>query len=132
MSLSDPIADMLTVIRNASRAGHHTVKVPGSRLKVSILSILKDEGFIENYRVKPENQKTDIEVKLKYVNGQNPVIRQLVRISKPGRRAYVSSKSLKPVRNNIGIAIVSTSKGVMTGRRAKKLNIGGELLCKVW
>ena len=132
MSLSDPIADMLTRIRNASKAGHEMVSFPGSKLKVSILGILKDEGFIETYRLKKETEKTDIEVKLKYSEGQKPVIRQLERVSKPGRRSYITSKMLKPVRNNIGISIVSTPKGVMTGRKAKKLNIGGELICTVW
>ena len=132
MSLSDPIADMLTRIRNAYRSRHNSVAFPGSRLKVAILDILKTEGYIENFHVKKEDEKTDVEVKLKYVNGQEPVIRQLERISRPGRRYYVGVKDLQPVRNNMGIAIVSTSKGVMTGRKAKKLNIGGEVICNVW
>ncbi len=132
MSLSDPIADMLTRIRNASRAKHDAVLFPGSKLKVAILDILKMEGFIDGYSVKRDKQKTDIEVKLRYVDGRNPVIRQLERVSKPGRRSYINSKELRPVRNNMGISIVSTSKGVMTGRNAKKLNIGGEVICQVW
>lgn len=131
MSLSDPIADMLTRIRNASRAGHSTVVFPGSRLKVAILNILKSEGFIEDFEMKEENRKTDIEVKLKYYE-RKPVIRQLVRVSTPGRRHYIKSKELAPVRNNMGISIVSTPKGVMTGRKAKSLNVGGEVICRVW
>lgn len=132
MSLSDPIADMLTRIRNASGAKHGTVSFPGSKLKVAILDILKTEGFIANYTLKKDNNKTDIEVKLKYMRGQEPVIREVERVSTPGRRYYVQAKDLRPLRNNIGIAIVSTSKGVMTGRKARKLNLGGEVICRVW
>ncbi|MDH5656952.1 MAG: 30S ribosomal protein S8 [Spirochaetia bacterium] len=131
MSLSDPIADMLTRIRNASRAGHVSVSFPGSRLKTAILDIFKTEGFIENYAVKKSGNKTDIDVKLKYYN-KMPVIRQMERVSTPGRRFYIAAKDLRPVRNNIGISVVSTSKGVMTGRKARKLNIGGEIICRVW
>ncbi len=131
MSLSDPIADMLTRIRNASRAGQMNVRFPGSRLKESILSILKNEGFIESFNVKKESKKTDIEVTLKYFNKQ-PVIRELERVSTPGRRFYLQARDLKPVRNNMGVAIVSTSQGVMTGRKARRLNVGGEVICRVW
>ncbi len=131
MSLTDPIADMLTRLRNASRAGHPSVTFPGSRLKVAILDILKVEGFIAEYAVKKQNNKSDIEVRLKYANKQ-PVIRQIQRVSRPGRRYYMKAQEMRPVRNNIGIAIVSTSQGVMTGRKARKLNIGGEILCRVW
>ncbi|MCR9142364.1 MAG: 30S ribosomal protein S8 [bacterium] len=131
MSLSDPIADMLTRIRNASRAGHPQVTFPASKLKVAILDILKGEGFIAEYSSKSEKRLSDIEVKLKYT-GKTPVIRQLERVSRPGRRLYTNAGELQPVRNNMGIAIVSTSQGVMTGRKAKKLNIGGEVLCRVW
>ncbi|MEQ9363094.1 MAG: 30S ribosomal protein S8 [Leptospirales bacterium] len=131
MSLSDPIADMLTRIRNASRAGHPQVTFPASKLKVAILDILKGEGFIAEYSSKTEKRISDIEVKLKYT-GKTPVIRQLERVSRPGRRMYSNAGELKPVRNNMGIAIVSTSQGVMTGRKAKKLNIGGEVICRVW
>lgn len=132
MSLSDPIADMLTRIRNASSARHEIVHFPGSRLKISILNILKSEGFIDNFSQKKENIMMDIEVRLRYLQNRKPVIRQLERVSKPGRRHYVNARELRPVKNNIGIAIVSTSKGVMTGRKAKKLNIGGEVICRVW
>lgn len=131
MSLSDPIADMLTRIRNASRAGHERVNFPGSRLKVAILDILKTEGFIIDYTAKVESRKSDIEVKLKYSN-KRPVIQQLERVSKPGRRFYMKSTELRPVRNNMGLSIVSTSHGVMTGRKARKMNLGGEVICRVW
>ncbi|MBU42961.1 MAG: 30S ribosomal protein S8 [Leptospiraceae bacterium] len=131
MSLSDPIADMLTRIRNASRAGHPKVSFAGSNLKESIVSILKNEGFIANYEVKKENNKSNIEVELKYIN-KSPVIKEIERVSKPGRRIYSKSQEMRPVRNNMGIAILSTSHGVMTGRKAKKMNVGGEILLRVW
>lgn len=131
MSLSDPIADMMTRIRNASLARHPGTAFPGSKMKQSILGILKNEGFIADYNVKSENNKSTIEVQLKYKN-KKPVISQLKRISTPGRRHYVKADDLRPVRNNIGIAIVSTSKGLMTGRKANKLKLGGEVVCQVW
>ncbi|MBR29708.1 MAG: 30S ribosomal protein S8 [Spirochaetaceae bacterium] len=131
MSLSDPIADMLTRIRNASRAGHPKVSFAGSNLKESIVSILKNEGYIANYEVKKENNKSNIEVELKYIN-KSPVIKEIERVSKPGRRIYSKSQEMRPVRNNMGIAILSTSHGVMTGRKAKKMNVGGEILLRVW
>ncbi|MDH4220861.1 MAG: 30S ribosomal protein S8 [Candidatus Aminicenantes bacterium] len=131
MSLNDPIADMLTRIRNASRAGHVTVKFPGSNLKKAILEIFKTEGFIDDFTETKSENKTDVEVKLRYYN-KKPVIRQMERVSTPGRRNYIGASELRPVRNNIGISVVSTSKGVMTGRKAKKLNIGGEIICRVW
>ncbi|MBI3395913.1 MAG: 30S ribosomal protein S8 [Spirochaetia bacterium] len=131
MSLCDPIADMLTRIRNASNAKKSHVSFPGSKLKLSILDILKKEGFIENYTVKKESRKSDLEVKLKYFE-KEPVIQQMERVSRPGRRYYVQAKDLRPVRNNLGISIVSTSQGVMTGRRARSLNVGGEIICRVW
>ena len=122
---------MLTRIRNASRAGHPKVSFAGSNLKESIVSILKNEGFIANYEVKKENNKSNIEVELKYIN-KNPVIKEIERVSKPGRRIYSKSQEMRPVRNNMGIAILSTSHGVMTGRKAKKMNVGGEILLRVW
>ncbi len=131
MSITDPIADMLTRIRNASRARKSHVVVPGSRLKISILDILKKEGFIENYSVKRESKKTDIEIRLKYFE-KEPVIQELERVSRPGRRYYVQAKDLRPVRNNLGIAIVSTSGGVMSSRKARSMNMGGEIICRVW
>src|SRR5689334_23585628 len=110
MSLSDPIADMLTRIRNASSARHARVSMSGSRLKVSILEILKREGFIEDFAVKKEEMKTELEVTLKYMN-KEPVIRELERVSSPGRRFYIKAKEVRPVRNHLGLSILSTPQG---------------------
>ena len=131
MSLSDPIADMMTRIRNASFALHPGTAFPGSKMKQAILEILKKEGFIKDFSVKVENNISTIEVQLKYKD-KKPVISQLKRMSTPGKRHYVKAGDLQPVRNNIGIAIVSTSKGLMTGRAANKLKLGGEVVCQVW
>ena len=131
MSLSDPIADMMTRIRNASRANHPSTSFPGSRMKAEILNILKKEGFIKDYSVSSDRNKTVIDVQLKYKD-RKAVINQLERVSRPGRRYYVKADKLEPVRNNMGIAIVSTSRGLMTGRKANKLNLGGEVICRVW
>lgn len=130
MSMSDPIADMLTRIRNAQLAKKEYVVIPNSRIKQAIASVLKDEGYIDDFTSKNENNKNIIEIKLKYYLG-NPVIENLRRISKPGLRIYKSSQNLPDVMNGLGIAIVTTSKGVMTGKNARLLGIGGELLCVV-
>lgn len=127
MQLTDPIADLLTRIRNAHMARHKEVSIPKSRLKEEILRILKEEGFIKDYLV----EDRELKVFLKYYNGQ-PVIRGLKKISKPSRRVYVKSKEIPIVRNGLGIAILSTPKGIMEGRQARKENIGGELICEVW
>lgn len=132
MSLTDPIADMLTRIRNAQMAKHDEVKTAYSRVKEEILRILKDQGFIEDYQVLDlGNNKKDILIRLKYYNNK-PVISHIERVSKPGRKIYIKASEIQPVLNNRGIAIVSTSRGIMTGRKAKKLGIGGEYLLKVW
>ena len=133
MSLSDPIADMLTRIRNASRAGYDKVSMPSSKQKLVILDILKDEGFVRAYSVQSEEKKgkATVEVDLKHYQSK-PVIREIHRVSRPSLRYYVKAKDLFPVRNNLGIAIVSTSQGMMTGRKAKELNLGGEIICKLW
>jgi len=137
MSVSDPIADMLTRIRNAVMAGHQTVSIPSSKLKASIAAILAQEGFIESY----EEVKTasafnqNIRIKLKYVGtrrSRKPVISGIERVSRPGRRVYTGRKEIPWVRSGIGVAIVSTPKGVMTGNRARQLKVGGEVLCKIW
>lgn len=127
MQLTDPIADLLTRIRNAHLARHKEVSIPKSRLKEEILRILKEEGFIKDYLV----EDRELKVFLKYYNGQ-PVIRGLKKISKPSRRVYVKSKEIPIVRNGLGIAILSTPKGIMEGRQARKENVGGELICEVW
>jgi small subunit ribosomal protein S8 len=137
MSISDPIADMLTRIRNAVMAGHQTVSIPRSKLKASIAKILAQEGFIESYEeVKTEfAYSQNIRIKLKYVGkrrSRKPVISGIERVSRPGRRVYTGRKEIPWVRSGIGVAIVSTPKGVMTGNRARQLKVGGEVLCKIW
>jgi len=131
MSLTDPIADMLTKIRNAGRAKHANCKVDKSNIKVAILDILKDEGFIVGYSENQEEKKSALQVNLKYDGNKKPVIREINRISKPGRRVYVPKEEVVPVKSNMGISIISTSKGIMTNKKAVKLNIGGEVICTV-
>ncbi len=125
--MTDPIADMLTRIRNAHRALHKDVKVPLSRMKESLARILKDEGYVEDYSVE-ENM---INITLKYDHGR-PVISGLNRISTPGRRVYVNARKIPRVQNGLGICILSTSRGVMDGMSASEKNVGGELLCEIW
>ncbi len=131
MSIADPIADMLTRIRNASMAGFKKVQVPDSKQKRIILDILKKEGFIRDYQIEKVRKISEIQVELKYHNGF-PVIHTMKRISKPSLRYYEKASEFRPVRNNLGISIVSTSRGIMTSTMAKELNLGGEVLCKVW
>jgi small subunit ribosomal protein S8 len=137
MSFSDPIADMLTRVRNGVMAGHSQVAMPSSKIKAEIAKILKEEGFIENYEV-ADGERAGfkvLRVKIKYVGERRerrPVISGLERVSKPGRRIYTKRQDIPWVLSGIGIAILSTPKGVMTGQRARQLGIGGEILCKVW
>ncbi|EMY69643.1 ribosomal protein S8 [Leptospira wolbachii serovar Codice str. CDC] len=132
MSLSDPIADMLTRIRNAQQAKHELCVIPGSKIKKSILDLLKEEGFVDDIQTVKNGSFDDFQVKLKYDTEKKPVIRMIERVSTPGRRVYIQSGEIRPFRNNIGTLILSTSKGVMTGKRARKLRVGGEVLCKVF
>ena len=132
MTISDPIADMLTRIRNAIMAGHEYVHVPASRTKLSVAKILKEEGFITDYEVLKGKQDRVIKIQLKYFEGNQPVISGLERVSKPGLRVYVQQKEIPRVYGGLGVAIVSTSKGVKTGQQAWRRGIGGELLCYVW
>lgn len=131
MSLSDPIADMLTRIRNAGSAKHPNCKVAGSKIKSSILSIMKDEGFISDFQEAKVNNVPEYTITLKYDDSRKPVIREIERVSKPGRRVYIKSEDVKPVKSNLGIDILSTSKGIMTNKKAMKLKIGGEVICRV-
>jgi len=137
MSFSDPISDMLTRIRNGVMAGHSQVAMPSSKIKAEIAKILKEEGFIENYEV-VDGERAGfkvLRVKIKYVGERRerrPVISGLERVSKPGRRIYTKKQDIPWVLAGIGVAILSTPKGVMTGQRARQLGIGGEILCKVW
>jgi small subunit ribosomal protein S8 len=134
MSMSDPVADFLTRIRNACMARHSQVVVPSSRLKVAIVRILKEEGFIQDYEVTSDHPQPMLRVWLKYISGRQgaSVIRGLKRVSKPGRRVYKGRGELPWVQSGLGIAIVSTPKGVMTGSQARRAQVGGEVLCYVW
>ncbi len=131
MSLSDPIADMLCRIRNASRAKYDWIILPSSKMKEAVLNVLKEEGFIRDYKRVEEGKKKDLKVHLSYYN-KEPAIRHLKKVSTPGRRSYIQVSNLRPLRNNMGTYLLSTSKGIMTGRRAKKMNLGGEIICQVW
>ncbi|MDZ7654537.1 MAG: 30S ribosomal protein S8 [Sulfurimicrobium sp.] len=130
MSMSDPIADMLTRIRNAQKAEKVAVTMPSSKVKVSIAGVLKDEGYIEDYGVREEEGKPLLELRLKYYAGR-PVIEKIQRVSRPGLRIYKGSQDLPKVMNGLGVAIVSTSRGVMTDSKARACGVGGEVLCVV-
>ncbi|MEK6708872.1 MAG: 30S ribosomal protein S8 [Pseudomonadota bacterium] len=130
MSMSDPIADMLTRIRNAQLAEKTAVAMPASKLKAAIAQVLKDEGYIEHFAVRETDGKPVLEINLKYYAGR-PVIEKIERVSRPGLRIYKSSDKLPKVMNGLGVAIVSTSKGVMTERKARASGVGGEVLCIV-
>jgi len=137
MTVIDPIADMLTRIRNAVSAGHTLVAMPSSKLKIEIAKIMKDEGFLEGFDVAESEQSPQkvLRLKIKYVGERRerrPVISGIERISKPGRRIYTKKQDIPWVLSGIGVAIISTPKGVMTGARARQLGVGGEILCKVW
>jgi small subunit ribosomal protein S8 len=130
--MSDPIADMLTRIRNASRAEHEKVDIPASRLKRRIAEILKDEGFIKNFRFMEDSKQGVLRVYLKYGPGSERIISGLVRVSKPGRRIYVTRDRVPTVLGGMGVAIVSTSQGVMADREVRRERLGGEVLAYVW
>ena len=129
---TDPIANFLTQIRNAMHAGKASITVPGSKLTLKIAEILKKENYIENFKLFEDKQKKSIRVHLRYVNGKQPAIQSLIRVSKPGLRQYYSYRSVPRVLGGLGVAILSTSKGVITDREARAQKLGGELLCKVW
>jgi small subunit ribosomal protein S8 len=130
MSMSDPIADMLTRIRNAQASEKVSVHMPCSKLKVAIAAVLKDEGYIDDFKVSADAGKNMLEIGLKYYAGR-PVIEKIERVSRPGLRIYRASRDIPPVMNGLGIAIVSTSRGVMTDRKARASGVGGEVLCIV-
>jgi small subunit ribosomal protein S8 len=130
MSMTDPIADMLTRIRNAQACGKTTVAIPSSKLKSAIAQVLKDEGYIEGFAVKPNEGKPEIEIALRYYAGQ-PVIERIERVSRPGLRVYRGAQDIPKVMNGLGVAIVSTPQGVMTDRKARATGVGGEVLCIV-
>ncbi len=130
MSLSDPIGDMIARIKNSQMRNHKKVELPSSKFKIKLANVLKNEGYIIDYKV-TEEQKPNLEINLKYNSG-NPVISSIERVSKPGRRIFSSADSLAKINNGLGIAIISTPKGVMTDVDARKQNIGGEIICKVF
>src|SRR5579884_3090713 len=132
MTTSDPIADMLTRIRNALSARHPKVDVPASRLKMDIARILKDEGYITNFKMAEDGSRKSIRIYLKYTPGNVPVISHIERVSRPGCRVYVGSREVPRVLGGLGINIITTPRGVMTGAAARKENVGGEVLCQVW
>ena len=130
--MTDPIADALTRLRNANAAGHEKVDVPSSGLKVEIMRVLKDEGFVSDYKVIDDQRQGILRVYLRYGPGNERVLRGIVRTSKPGLRVYAGARKLPRVLSGMGIAILSTSQGVMTDREARRQGVGGEVLCHVW
>jgi len=131
MTISDPISDLLTRIRNGQQVKKASISCPSSKIKLAILKVMKEEGFIRDYSSTEDTKGKIIEISLKYFHGE-PVIKEIVRISKPGLRVYSSVKSMPIYKNNMGISIISTSKGVMTNFRAKEINIGGEVICRIY
>ncbi|MBI3544259.1 MAG: 30S ribosomal protein S8 [Deltaproteobacteria bacterium] len=132
MSMTDPVADLLTRIRNGYRAKQDKVDVPASRLKANIVKVLRDEGYLDGFKLVREEGRAWIKVQLKYDDGGEGVIKGIRRVSRPGLRRYVGCEDVARIRSGAGVAIVSTSKGVMTGQRARASRVGGEYLCEVW
>ena len=132
MSVSDPLSDMLTRIRNAHLAKHGKVDIPASKMKISVAKILKSEGYIKNYKLFKDKPHSILRIYLKYFEGNQAVIMGLKRESKPGRRVYVKKTEIPYVLNGMGISVLSTSKGIMTDKQAREQDVGGELLCSVW
>lgn len=132
MSMSDPIADMLTRVRNGLQAGKPTVDVPRSSLKVAICQVLKEQGYIEDFEETETPAPGIVRIKLRYLSDRNPVLQGIKRVSKPSLRVYVAHNEVQQVRSGLGISILSTSKGVMTGKQARAEKVGGELICEVW
>lgn len=132
MGMTDPLADMLTRVRNANKAKFEKVDIPSSRLKINIAKILKEEGYVKDYKLIEDNKQGILRVFLKYDSRKGPVISGLKRVSKPGLRLYRGTKDIPSVKSGTGLAILSTSQGVITDKEARKLNLGGEILCLVW
>jgi small subunit ribosomal protein S8 len=130
--MTDTIGDMLTRIRNAGKARFDKVDIPASRMKISLARIFKDEGFIKNYKVIKDNKQGILRVYLKYDDQNQPMIHRIERVSKPSRRVYSGCEELPKVQGGLGLAVISTSQGVMSDRQARKLGVGGEVLCQVW
>jgi small subunit ribosomal protein S8 len=132
MSMTDPVADMLTRIRNANMVKLQKVDIPSSSLKVNIANVLKQEGFIKNYKVISDNLQGVLRIYLKYIDEKDSVINEIKRVSKPGGRVYTKSEDIPVVKNGLGVAILSTSKGIITDNAARQAGVGGELLCTIW
>ena len=132
MSMSDPLADLLTRIRNAVRAGFPSVEAPSSQLKVHVCDVLKREGYIVDYVSEDDGKQGILRIQLKYTEDRKPVIQGIKRVSKPSLRIYAGANKIPPVRSGLGISVVTTSKGVMTAKQARTENVGGEVLCEVW
>jgi small subunit ribosomal protein S8 len=130
--MTDPIADLLTRIRNASMAKHQKVDIPSSNVKVSIANVLRSEGFIKNYKVIADDKQGILRIYLKYIDEKEGLFNELKRISKPGGRVYVKSEDIRKVKNGLGISILSTSKGIVTDKVAREAGVGGEIICTVW
>lgn len=132
MAISDPIADMLTIIRNGGKAGFAKVDIPGSKIKLELVRVLKEQGYIKDFKFLENETQGQIRVYLKYVKEGRPTIFGIKRVSKPSCRVYSKSQQIKPVLNGLGISVISTSRGLMTDKQAKEANVGGEILCNVW
>jgi small subunit ribosomal protein S8 len=132
MNTTDPIADMLTRIRNSARSRHPKLEMPGSKLKAEVAKILKEEGYISSFKVAEDGRKKTLRITLKYSPDGRPAISNVVRVSKPGRRVYVSRDEIHPTLGGLGVSIMSTPRGLMTGRRARKAGVGGEIMLEVW
>ncbi len=132
MSMSDPIADMLARIRNAIQARHARVKLPASRLKTDICRVLQAEGYIQSFTLEEDSKQGVLDIELKYTPSGESVVRGLRRVSRPSLRVRVKSDAIKSVRNGLGVAVLSTSSGVMTGKQARQARVGGEVLCEIW
>jgi len=132
MSMTDPIADMLTRIRNANMVKHQKVDIPSSTMKVNLANVLRAEGFIKNYKVIADQKQGILRVYLKYIDEKDSVINEIKRVSKPGGRVYVKSEDIPKVKSGMGIAILSTSKGLLTDKAAREAQVGGEFVCTIW
>ena len=132
MAITDPIADMLTRVRNAGKAKFNSVDIPGSKIKVELARVMKDEGYIRNYKFIKDGKQGILRVYLKYADNQAHVIQELVRVSKPSRRVYVGADEVKAVYNGMGTCVLSTSKGILTDKQARKEKVGGEVLCNIF
>ena len=132
MSMTDSLADMLTRIRNAQRAGHDRVEIPASKLKMGVAKVMKKEGFIKNYKLIQDKKQGMLRIYLRYNDDSTPIIRGLRKVSRPGRRVYSGYEDIPPLHGGFGVVILSTSKGIITDREARSQKVGGEVLCQVW